>query len=134
MIPVIRRGMAVALRAVAPAMLIAVAAAVLRRFPPEQNSFYPQCPVYSMLHLLCPGCGGTRALAALLHGHLREAFRYNALVTLMLPLAAGYGSLCYWRFVQCKPLRLPHVRPAAIYACLAVAAIFTLQRNLPMHW
>jgi hypothetical protein len=134
MISVDHRGIASSLRAAAPLILLGVAAVVLLQFPPERNSFYPQCPIYATLHLLCPGCGGTRALAALLHGRLHEALRYNALVTLMLPLAAGYGSHCYWRFVQRRPLRLPQVRPAAVYACLAIAAIFTVERNLPMHW
>jgi hypothetical protein len=134
MIRVVYCHMATTLRAAAPLMLIAAVAAVLLRFPPEQYSFYPQCPVYLMLHLQCPGCGGTRALAALLHGRLQEAIHFNGLITLMLPLVTGYGSICYWRFVQRKPLRLPQIPPAALYAGLAVATIFTVQRNLRLPW
>jgi hypothetical protein len=134
MIPVIHRRMATTLRVGTPLMLIAATVAVLLRFSPEQSSFYPECPIYSMLRLQCPGCGGTRALVALLHGHFREAIRFNALVTLILPLAVGYGIGCYRRFLQHKPLGLPQMNPSAIYAGLTIAAIFTVQRNLPVSW
>ena len=60
----------------------------------------------SCLHLQCPGCGATRALAALLHGHVIEAMNFNALITLLLPFAAAYGIVCYIRLAaaQTHPL------------------------------
>jgi hypothetical protein len=134
MTSVLRSRISAALRAAVPLVLIAAVAAVLRRFPPAKNHFYPVCPVYFVLHLQCPGCGGMRALAALLHGHLQEALHWNALITLMLPLAAGYGGGLYWRFLQRKALRWPQAPPAAIYAGLAMAAVFTIERNLPSPW
>ena len=61
---------AATLRAAAPVALLTAGAAVLLRFPPEDSTFYPQCPIFAALHLECPGCGGTRALASLLRGHV----------------------------------------------------------------
>ena len=119
-------------RAAAPPAVIALAVTVLLLFPPAQYSFYPQCPIYELLHLQCPGCGTTRALAALLHGHLAEAMRLNALVTLPLPLAAAHGIACYHRFLQRKAIRWPQLPPAAIYAALTLASVFTVIRNLPL--
>ncbi|WP_348267976.1 DUF2752 domain-containing protein [Edaphobacter paludis] len=119
------------LRAATPLVIIALASVILLRFPPEQYSFYPQCPIYRYLHIECPGCGTTRALAALLHGHILEAFRLNALITSLMPPAAIYAVLCYCRFLQGKTLRLPHLPSAAVYAALAVAAAFMVVRNLP---
>jgi hypothetical protein len=43
------------------------------------SSLPPICPWRTLLGLQCPGCGGTRAIAALLHGDVIEAFRHNAL-------------------------------------------------------
>jgi hypothetical protein len=57
----------------------------------------------------------------------------NALVTLLLPFAAAYGTLCYCRLLKRKALRWPQPPPAVIYAALAAAAIFTVFRNLPLH-
>jgi hypothetical protein len=110
---------------------IALAATVLLFFPPTQYSFYPQCPIHELFHLQCPGCGATRALAALLRGHLAEAMRLNALVMMLLPLAAAYGIACYRRLLQHKAIRPPQPPAAAIYAALALATVFTVIRNLP---
>jgi len=121
------------LRAAAPPAVIAFAATVLLLFPPAQNSFYPQCPIHEYLHLQCPGCGATRALAALLHGHLAEAMHFNALITLLLPIAAGCSVFCYRSFLQRRIIRWPQPRPAVIYAGFTLTAIFTVIRNLPSH-
>jgi hypothetical protein len=121
-------------RAVAPLALVTFAATVLLLFPPVQYSFYPQCPIYKYLHLECPGCGTTRALAALVHGRLAEAFYFNALVILLLPVAVAYVLLCYYRFLQRRPVRWPQTPPVAIYFALAVTFLFTVMRNLRLHF
>jgi Protein of unknown function (DUF2752) len=120
-------------RAAALPAIIALAAILLLCFPPAQYSFYPRCPIYELFHLQCPGCGATRAIAAILHGHFIEAMSLNALITLLLPFAAAYGILCYYRLLQRKVLRWPQPPPAVLYAALAAAAVFTLIRNLPLH-
>jgi hypothetical protein len=132
-IPAARSRTADILRAAVPPAIIASAAMLLLRFPPTQYSFYPRCPVHDMLHLQCPGCGATRAIAAVLRGRFAEALRFNALVTLLLPCAAAYGILCYTRLLQRQPLRRPQPPPAIIYTALTLAAIFTVIRNLPRY-
>jgi Protein of unknown function (DUF2752) len=127
------RDLRIATRAVAPLAVLTSAAAILVFFPPAQNSFYPQCPIQEYLHLQCPGCGATRALASLLRGHLTEAIRFNALVTLLLPVAAAYAVRCYCRLLQRKPLRLPQTPPAATCIAFVAAIVFTVMRNLPFH-
>lgn len=120
-------------RAVAPIAVAACAAAVLLRFPPDQYSFYPQCPVYALFHVECPGCGTTRALAALLRGHVTEAFKLNALTVSLLPLAIGYAAIWYRRYLRRGPFLWPPVPAAGIYAALALAVVFAVLRNLPLH-
>jgi hypothetical protein len=120
-------------RAAAPPALIALAIAILLRFPPAQYSFYPQCPIYDLLHLQCPGCGATRAIGALLRGRFAEAMHLNALVTLLLPFATAYGILCYRRLLQSKPLHWPQPQPAILYTAFALAAVFTVIRNIPFR-
>jgi hypothetical protein len=132
-IPVTRSRTGSIVRAAAPPAVIAITITLLFLFPPAQYSFYPQCPIHELLHLQCPGCGATRALAALLRGHLVEAMCLNALVTLLLPIAAAYGILCYRRFLQHKAIRPPQPSPAAIYAALALTVVFTVIRNLSLR-
>ena len=121
------------LRTAAPPAVITLAIIILLRFPPDQYSFYPQCPIHEFFHLRCPGCGGTRAVAALLRGHIAEAMQLNALVTLLLPFAAAYGIRTYARHLQRKAIRCPHPSPAVLYAAFSLAAVFTVVRNLPIH-
>jgi len=119
-----------ALRAAAPLALVAGAAALLLRFPPAQYGFYPQCPIDRYLHLQCPGCGTTRAIAALLHGDFMEALRWNALTTLLLAPAAFYAVRCYQRFLQRKPMALPKLGSPVVYSAVALAMLFAVVRNL----
>jgi hypothetical protein len=122
------------LRTAVPPAILALAAILLLRFPPAQYSFYPRCPIHELFDLQCPGCGATRALAAILHRHFTEAMNLNALVTLLLPFAAAYGILCYCRLLlQRQALRWPQPPPAVIYAALTAATVFTVIRNLPRH-
>jgi len=44
------------------------------------------CLVKNVLHLPCPGCGMTRALACVFHGRFLDAFHYNPMVGLVFPL------------------------------------------------
>jgi hypothetical protein len=118
------------LRAAAPPLIVALTAAILLRFPPAQGSFYPRCPIYEYLHLQCPGCGATRALAALLRGHFSEAMHLNALITPLSPFAAVCCIRCYRRFLQRKPIRWQRISPVALYVAFGVIAVFAVARNL----
>jgi len=121
------------LRPALPPAIIAFFTVLLLGFPPAQYSFYPQCPIYQLFHLQCPGCGATRALVALLRGHFADAISLNALVPLLLPFAVAYGILCYSRLLRRKPLLCLQVPSVILYAAFAAAAVFTVVRNLPLH-
>jgi hypothetical protein len=113
-----------------PLVCVGLAAMVLLLFPPGQYGFYPVCPVYRYLHVLCPGCGATRALAALLHGQVGEALRLNWLIVISLPVWGGYAAAGYRRWVRGNGFGWPRVPSVAIYGALTVTAIFVLARNL----
>ncbi len=120
-------------RSLWPAATIAAAVALvaisLYVFPPSDTTLYPQCPIYALLGLRCPGCGATRALAALLSGHLAEALRLNALTTCALPIAAAYAIYRSFRPAAPSPIPASPLHRTAIYAGLAIAATFTVLRN-----
>jgi len=117
------------MRAAAPAIVLFLLIAVMLRFPPEQSGFYPQCPIHHFLGILCPGCGATRALAALLRGNIHEALRLNAFFVLIFPFVCGYAISYYLKFVARMPIRWPQPRPAAMYIALASVVVFTIVRN-----
>lgn len=116
---------------VAAASASSLALAALRRFPPDRYPVYPACPFHAATGLLCPGCGTTRALAALVQGHLHQALHANALFVALLPFAVAYG----WAAMRSRWRGHPWPRiPAAAPSVLAAAALlFTLWRNLAVR-
>lgn len=105
------------------------ALAVLYAFPPTEYSIYPRCPFYSITHLLCPGCGGTRAVYELMHLNLRAALHYNALVTFLAPLALLWLVWCCYRVYRYD--RWPRVPwPQTVGVALGVIALsFAIVRD-----
>jgi len=92
--------------------------------------FFPACPIHLWLGIECPGCGATRALAALLRGRWMEAMRLNALFVVLLPCGVGFAAVSYRRAMRAGEFGWPRVHEGGVYAVLAVAAAFTVARNL----
>lgn len=132
MTPSIRNRIAGVLRGVAPPAAVAFALAILLRFPPEQYRLYPQCPFYQFFHLECPGCGSTRALAALLHGDIAAAMHFNGLFTMLFPVAVSYGIPLYIQFLRRQPMRFLRLPFAGVLTLLTVALLFGISRNLSL--
>lgn len=103
--------------------------AVVYFFPPAEHTFYPRCPFYACTHLLCPGCGGTRALYELLHMNLRGALHYNALLTALAPLVLVWaGWACYQTIRNGAFPQMPWPRTIAV--CLGLISIsFAIVRD-----
>jgi uncharacterized protein DUF2752 len=104
-------------------------AVILFKFPPEQYDFYPQCPIFRYLHVYCPGCGATRALAALLHLRIAEALHYNALVVLLVPVLLGYFAAAYLRARRDEVFSWPRVPALGLTALLVLTVAFGVLRN-----
>jgi len=68
-------------------LLVVAGVWVLYTFPPATTPFYPRCMFRQLSGLDCPGCGITRALHALLHGRVEEAFRLNAMLFVLMGVA-----------------------------------------------
>ena len=115
-------------------MILAVTAAGIAAtvffFNPSSHGFYPVCQFHRLTGLNCPGCGMTRALYALLHGHFSTALRDNALLVFGLATVAIRGIWLAARRNQGKahggffPAKF-------LIPLLVVALVFTVLRNLP---
>ncbi len=102
-------------------------ASLIYWFDPADARFFPKCLFFAATGLACPGCGTTRALHALLHLDVVEAFALNPLL-FVLPLVGGL-----WLASEREgraPGRSRWVRSVPwLLAALIVA--FTVWRNLP---
>ncbi len=96
-------------------------------------SWLPGCLFHRFTGLDCPGCGMTRAVHAVLHGRLAEAFRCNPVGMLLFPAAlVGLGlELAGW--VRGKPLPVGF-RLGGRWGWLiaGVVLVFWILRNIPV--
>ena len=66
--------------------IVAAGAVLLLYFFVEpKNGNLPKCFFHELTGFYCPGCGGQRALHAILHGHFLKAMDFNLLFVLLLP-------------------------------------------------
>lgn len=84
-----------------------------------------RCPFLAVTGHYCPGCGGTRALLALLQGDVAGALHNNALALTLFPLALAVG------FAPSPRVRRLLERHQTVVIAVAVATTlaFTLARN-----
>jgi hypothetical protein len=120
-------------RMVVGVLVGAVGVILLRVFNPATAGFFPPCPVRYLTGLYCPGCGSLRAMHALLHGDLLQAWAMNPLTVMLLPFLT-YGLISEV-LLRTRGLRLPQPRLSAgqIRALFAVIVMFGVVRNLPMQ-
>jgi len=112
------------------ALFAAVVGLVLFCFDPRQYHFYPVCFFYKTTGLLCPGCGASRSMHQLLHGHLATAFRFNPVLVVSLPVLAWFGARYVWQKARNEPASLG-LRPLWLWLILAVVLVVSVLRNLP---
>lgn len=59
----------------------------------------PKCPSNKILHILCPGCGITRSILALINGNILTSLRNNALcLILVISITLVYLELLFKAF------------------------------------
>lgn len=109
--------------------MASVIAAVYFIFDPAGSAWFPRCPFLVMTGYRCPGCGSQRALHALLHGEMGEAWRYNALLMLELPLMVmlTVAWLLRRRFPRLRRLLNSQ---ALILTLLTIIILWTIARNI----
>ena len=113
--------------------LLIAGAAYLFFFEPGKTGFFPACPFRLLTGFLCPGCGSTRALHQILHGHFATAFTLNPLLLLAIPFIL-FAFIRYSVIVLRGGVPRPNALPAAaIYAIFFVILSFWIFRNTPFY-
>ena len=114
-------------------VLMITGAIYLFTFEPGKTGFFLLCPFRFLTGLQCPGCGITRALHNLLHGHLTTAFTLNPLFVIALPFLI-FALLRYTSFAfQQKTPRANALPANVIYFIFVVVLSFWIFRNTPFY-
>lgn len=106
---------------------IALAAGVYFFDPVGGPVPYPRCWIKVLTGYDCPGCGSARALHALVHGRIAEAWNFNPALFFVVPLVVLVIMAESNRFSR---LRRYILSPAAAVIIIAAAAVWTVFRNL----
>ncbi len=104
---------------------------LLKLFPIPFHKLLLPCAVQTLLGIYCPGCGGTRAVSALLHGDFLTSFLCHPLV----PYTAAAGG---WFLISQTIERLTRhrikiglkYRDGYVWAALVIVAVNFLIKNL----
>lgn len=109
------------------------------------ETFLVPCVFYAVTGLYCPGCGGTRAVAALLDGKLALSFLYHPVVPYFAALYAGFmishtaGRLLhFWQKRILKRSLLGErrigmrYRNGYLYAALAIVLLNAAVKNIAL--
>ena len=86
------------------------------------------CPIKTITGLDCPGCGITRMFVALFHGNIYQAFRYNPLIFIELPIIFILIILYKFKKEYRKVINIIFI------VLLIVTIVYGILRNIPMFY
>jgi Protein of unknown function (DUF2752) len=112
---------------------LAASAVYLFIFEPGKTGFFPICLFRALTGFTCPGCGSTRALHHLVHGHLLEAFELNPLLLIGLPFLLF--ALVRYSVYAVRGITPPkNILPASfIYTLFFIIMSFWIIRNTSVY-
>ena len=92
-----------------------------------------RCPFKIVTGLPCPGCGMTRAAHATLQGRLVDAFRFNPVGMILLPVASVGLGIEALNWVRKKPLPFRmKIGARAVWFLVGIIIGFGILRNIPL--
>ncbi len=127
-------GLAAAAAAALVSLVWAFAPASLKAWRQEWSF----CALYRYTGFYCPGCGGSRALSALLHGNILASILYHPLVPFLAALYLAYMATHLAAAVSARirrgsgkePYRGLAWRDGYLYAALLILAASFILKNL----
>lgn len=94
--------------------------------------FYLPCPIREITRFYCPGCGISRCILELMQFHFYEAFRYNPLVFILLPVIAFYFFYQIYLYITDKEDTIVRNIPNWVwYIVIAIVIVYGILRNVP---
>ena len=91
---------------------------------------YIPCIFHKVTKLYCPGCGVTRMLLEILRGNFYQAFRYNQLLFILLPVFIVYFIDYIYSNIKNKKSLLDKTPSVVWYILIVVLLVFGIGRNI----
>ena len=87
------------------------------------------CPFHLITNLKCPGCGVTRMLVSLIQLDFSSAFRYNAVLLILLPVLIGLFTRWIYLYIRTGSCRGTYVDHALNMGSLVILLTWGVVRN-----
>lgn len=99
----------------------------IRFYDPQGSS----CGLKMYFHLYCPGCGGTRALDAFLHGHLIHSFMLQPVIMYLFTYFLSYYIPALFLQTGLRKKKINYnFYLYELFGLLALIILFFIGRNL----
>lgn len=100
-------------------------------FDPTKYSFFLKCPLKTMTGYECAGCGVQRAFHSLLHFRFIEAFKYNPLFVISIPVLVFVLLINFVKRYYNLKIKLDNYifNKKSIILILIIVFVFSLLRN-----
>ena len=83
------------------------------------------CLFHELTGLYCPGCGATRSIVSLIKLNPYQAFRYNMIITILIPI---FLIWLFYKYILKGKKRIPNWM---WWTLLVVLLVFGVLRNIP---
>lgn len=87
------------------------------------------CIIKLLTNKYCPGCGVSRMCISLVKGDFYAAFRYNALLTVLLPFGVVFGGRRALIYVKTGKSEPDTTEVVALIIAFALTILFWIIRN-----
>lgn len=112
------------------AIALVIAVVSLYFYDPMVASFSYRCPVKTLTGFDCPGCGGQRAIHALLHFRIREAIAYNPFLIIVALYISVVVSIELMHGPCIDRMRRIVLGSRVVWIYLTIMFIWAIVRNL----
>jgi len=90
------------------------------------------CPVHSLLHFDCPGCGMSRALVALSRFDFAAAYGFNALSLTVIPVLGIVLTIEEIRYIKSGERKMAKGEIVVLCVLALITLLYGILRNLPV--
>ena len=88
------------------------------------------CPIHSLTNLYCPGCGVTRMILSIFKLDFYQAFRYNPLLFIMLPIFIFYFIDYIISLFKGKKALYTKINSKACIFLIIIFIVYGIVRNI----
>lgn len=104
-------------------------------FFPDSNLLQSQCTFLKFFGWYCPGCGGTRAFKAFMHGKWMTSLYYHPFVPYSLILMIAYSVSNWMEKITKGKLKIRmHFQDWYLYAGLVIIIINFIIKNIFLYF